>query len=248
MSGMFNAGAAVENFVFLAVGGIAVGLAVSALWIFVVKRLREQTLIIMATTLMCWAAHLAGEALHVSGVIATVIAGLVLGWYQHVIFPARVRLRGSAFWHTLVFILEALVFIADGSFSERTMALSQPYPGTKSGYRGNVTETQEALDTWVLSMQRAGIQVNCHANGDVAIDAVLTALERAQQAHPVADHRPQITHCMLINDQLVKGSIAPGKYADYVVLAEDPHSADPAKIKDIRIVRTATAGRAVYEA
>ena len=28
----------------------------------------------------------------------------------------------------------------DGSFSERTMALSQPYPGDRSGYKGNVTE------------------------------------------------------------------------------------------------------------
>jgi len=39
----------------------------------------------------------------------------VLGWYQHIIFPAPVRLRGSAFWRTLVFVLEALVFILIGS-------------------------------------------------------------------------------------------------------------------------------------
>ena len=79
-----------------------------------VKRLGEQTLIIMANTLMCWVAYIVGEAAHVSGVIATVVAGLVLGWYQHVIFPARVRLRGGAFWQTLVFVLEALVFILIG--------------------------------------------------------------------------------------------------------------------------------------
>ena len=30
----------------------------------------------------------------------------------------------------------------DGSFSERTMALSVPYPG-QNGYKGNVTESQE---------------------------------------------------------------------------------------------------------
>ncbi|MBS0557136.1 MAG: Na+/H+ antiporter [Proteobacteria bacterium] len=114
MSGMFDAGAAAANFVFLALGGIAVGLAISAAWIFVVKRLREQTLIILATTFMCWAAYIAGEAIHVSGVIATVVAGLVLGWYQHVILPAPARLRGSSFWHTMVFVLEALVFILIG--------------------------------------------------------------------------------------------------------------------------------------
>src|SRR5437763_843381 len=53
----------------------------------------------------------------------------------------------------------------DGSFSERTMALSQPYPGDKSGYKGNVTETQEELNAWIETVHRAGIQVNSHANG-----------------------------------------------------------------------------------
>ena len=37
-------------------------------------------------------------------------------------------------------------------------------------YKGNVTETQEDLNAWVERVHRAGIQVNCHANGDVAID------------------------------------------------------------------------------
>ena len=53
-------------------------------------------------------------------------------------------------------------------------------------------------------MHRAGIQVNCHANGDVAIDMYLTAFERAQKLFPRADARPKITHCTLINDDLVR--------------------------------------------
>jgi len=92
----------------------------------------------------------------------------------------------------------------DGSFSERTMALSVPYPGRTDGYRGNVTETQDVLDAWVERVHRAGIQVNVHANGDVAIDSYLTAVERAQQKFPVADARPKITHCTLINDDLIR--------------------------------------------
>ncbi|MBV8805797.1 MAG: amidohydrolase, partial [Sinobacteraceae bacterium] len=94
--------------------------------------------------------------------------------------------------------------LVDGSFSERTMALSSPYPGATSGYKGNITQTQDELDAWVLRTHRAGIQVNCHANGDVAIEAVLTALERAQQKLPIADTRPQITHCTLVTDSIVK--------------------------------------------
>src|SRR5438034_11814867 len=59
---------------------------------------------------------------------------------------------------------------ADGSFSERTMALSQPYDGSSPPYKGNITETQEDLNAWAERAQRASIQPNCHANGDVAID------------------------------------------------------------------------------
>ena len=92
----------------------------------------------------------------------------------------------------------------DGSFSERTMALSEPYPGVEPPYLGNVTTTQEDLNAWVERVHRAGIQVNCHANGDVTIEMVLTAIERAQQLFPRPDARPKITHCTLINDDLVR--------------------------------------------
>jgi hypothetical protein len=92
----------------------------------------------------------------------------------------------------------------DGSFSERTMALSVPYPGRTDGYRGNVTEPQDRLNDWVERMLRADIRPNCHANGDVAIAMVLTAYERGLKLYPSKDLRPKITHCTLINDDLVR--------------------------------------------
>ena len=49
-------------------------------------------------------------------------------------------------------------------------------------------------------------------------------------------------------EEAIKGSITPGKLADFVVLAEDPHAIDAEKIKDIRIVRTVVGGNTVYEA
>jgi predicted amidohydrolase YtcJ len=84
------------------------------------------------------------------------------------------------------------------------MAMSIPYPNSNPPYKGNVTDTQDDLNAWVEKVHRAGIQVNCHANGDVAIDMYLTALERAQRLAPRADARPKITHCTLINDDLVR--------------------------------------------
>lgn len=45
-----------------------------------------------------------------------------------------------------------------------------------------------------------------------------------------------------------KGSIAVGKLADVVVLAEHMHATDPSKIKDVKIVRTVVGGRTVCQA
>ena len=95
-------------------------------------------------------------------------------------------------------------FTIDGSFSERTMALSTPYPGVTPSYKGNITIGQDEINAWVEHVHRGGIQVNCHANGDVAIGMFLTAIERAQKLFPRVDARPKITHCTLVNDDLIR--------------------------------------------
>ena len=50
------------------------------------------------------------------------------------------------------------------------------------------------------------------------------------------------------HEEGIKGSIAPGKLADFVVLADDPHTVNPEKIKDIHIVRTVVGGATVHQA
>jgi predicted amidohydrolase YtcJ len=243
----------------------------------------------------------------------------------------------------------------DGSLSERTMAMRRPYIGMPASYHGNLTETQEDLNAWCERVHRANIRLNCHANGDIAIDRTLTAYERALKLLPRANARPKITHCSQVNPDLVrrmkaldvvpsmfstypyynsdkfhfygqetmqhmiafrtmldagikaaagsdfgpgpfaplmaiqamvtrtgwngetwgasqkitldeairvntfngaynsreekdKGSIATGKLADFVVLAEDLHAIDPSKIKDVKIIQTVVGGRVVYQA
>ena len=44
----------------------------------------------------------------------------------------------------------------DGSFSERTMAISRPYVGIDPPYQGNLTESQDVLNAWVERVHRAG--------------------------------------------------------------------------------------------
>lgn len=92
---------------------------------------------------------------------------------------------------------------ADGSFSERTMSRSTPYPGRTPPYYGNLTLTQEDINARVEKQFRAGIQPNFHANGDVAIRMVLGAYERAASLVPGTDRRPKITHCTNVSPELV---------------------------------------------
>ncbi len=248
--------------------------------------------------------------------------------------------------------LGGLKLYCDGSCSERTMRMSKPYAGRPNDY-GILVTTQEQLNRTVDEAHAAGFQVGVHANGDVAIDMVLTAYELALRQRPRPDSRLRIEHCTLINDSLLKrmaaigaiptpfytyvyyhgdkwaqygeertrsmfahrsfldnkirvagasdyipgpyeplmaiqsmvtrkdykgrswgenqkisvdealrvctingahasfeekskGSITAGKLADFVMLADDPHKADPGKIKDIKVVRTVVGGRTVH--
>jgi predicted amidohydrolase YtcJ len=48
------------------------------------------------------------------------------------------------------------------------------------------------------------------------------------------------------SEERLKGSIAAGKLADFVVLEKDPHAVDPDQIKNIVINRTVVGGRVMY--
>ncbi len=51
-----------------------------------------------------------------------------------------------------------------------------------------------------------------------------------------------------MSEEAIKGSIAEGKLADFVLLADDPHTVSADKIKDIQIVRTVVGGATAYQA
>ena len=93
-------------------------------------------------------------------------------------------------------------FVADGSASERTMRMSTPYVGT-SDY-GILTMTQEQLNEAVDDAHSHNFQVGIHANGDVTIDMVLKAYERALQKWPDPNRRHRIEHCTLVNPDLIR--------------------------------------------
>ena len=46
-------------------------------------------------------------------------------------------------------------------------------------------------------------------------------------------------------EEHLKGSITPGKLADVVMLADDPHDVDPDRLKQIQVVRTVLGGQGI---
>lgn len=97
----------------------------------------------------------------------------------------------------------AMKATCDGSISERTARLSQPYIGRPNDFGIFFTEESE-LYAFARKAHEAGWQVGIHANGDAAIDRVLGIYERLQRELPRKDPRFRIEHCTVINPALVQ--------------------------------------------
>ncbi|SAK71936.1 Na+/H+ antiporter membrane protein [Caballeronia hypogeia] len=114
MSGVFSAPRAVASFAGLAIGGVVVGIVAGYIAVKLLRALEDDYLVITTSMLTSWVSYVAGEMLGVSSVIATVACGMMVGWHQHEVFTAAQRMRGTAFWQVVVFVLEALVFVLIG--------------------------------------------------------------------------------------------------------------------------------------
>jgi hypothetical protein len=108
--------------------------------------------------------------------------------------------------------LGAMKATCDGSISERTARLSQPYVGRPQDFGILVADFDE-LYPIARKAHAAGWQIGIHANGDVAIDLVLRIYERLQRELPRPDPRFRIEHCTIINDELLRRMRALGVIA-----------------------------------
>jgi CPA1 family monovalent cation:H+ antiporter len=107
------------NFALLSGGGVCVGIAVE--WLG--RKLRERLIILgvddpvlqtLLAVLIPYAAYLAAEALHVSGVLAVVIAGLWAGGKELKGLSADGRRHSREVWRMLGYIFNGLVFVLLG--------------------------------------------------------------------------------------------------------------------------------------
>jgi predicted amidohydrolase YtcJ len=96
--------------------------------------------------------------------------------------------------------LGAVKVFADGSLVGRTAALHEPYAGdgADGGGRGYLQADAAELQATIIAAHRSGWQVATHAIGDLAIDVVLDAYERALAQYPRRDPRHRIEHFAVV--------------------------------------------------
>ena len=97
----------------------------------------------------------------------------------------------------------AMKMFCDGSISERTARLSQPYIGRPNDF-GILVADEEQLYPVARKAHEAGWQLGTHANGDVAVDTTLKVYERLQRELPRHDPRFRLEHCTVVNDALIQ--------------------------------------------
>lgn len=98
------------------VGGIAVGAVVGFLMQTPISLSRDNPLVLATlTTIVAYGTFLvAEEVVHVSGVIAIVSAGIVLGWYKTNNLKPEARVFVAEFWEYLAFLANSLIFLLMG--------------------------------------------------------------------------------------------------------------------------------------
>jgi Na+/H+ antiporter, bacterial form len=107
-------GSGLLRLLYLVVGGVAVGLLIGVVVGWLEKFIDDGPIEIVVSLVVPYAAYLAGEHIHASGVLAVVACGLYLSRKSATFFSPRVRMQVMGVWGALTFILNGLVFVLIG--------------------------------------------------------------------------------------------------------------------------------------
>ncbi|MGB3209446.1 MAG: Na+/H+ antiporter [Desulforhopalus sp.] len=103
------------TFIKTAVGGILTGAAIGALASIMTRQIDDHLIEITLTTLVAWGSFLVAEELHVSGVLSTVSAGILMGSFgKQFGMSAATRLAVQDFWQYMGFLSNSFIFLLIG--------------------------------------------------------------------------------------------------------------------------------------
>ncbi len=98
------------RFAVLTAGGAAVGGVLGAGAVLLRRRVTDPVLETVIALVTPYAAYVLGAALHVSPVLAVIVAGLVTGGRRDRITSSQSRLQLHSVYQTIIFLLESVVF------------------------------------------------------------------------------------------------------------------------------------------
>lgn len=143
--------------------------------------------------------------------------------------------------------LGAIKLMTDGSIQGWTARVRWPgYVGGQPNGLWNLAPDEIAAHA--DEMQRRGVQMHIHVNGDEAAEVALDALEAAARAHPWASARHVLQHCQMMDralfDRAAELGVACNIFANHLWYFGDQHVAmtvGPDRAARMNAVRTAMA-------
>lgn len=147
LTGVFSLQAAALNFLWMALGGVAVGAGLTWLiaraknWIS--RRLGEDSgSQILISLLIPFGAYLVAERLHCSGILAAVAAGLTMGFVEGGGQALAItRIRRSTVWDVIQFAANGIIFVL----------LGEQLPMIISGASETVRQTGHHHPSWLIT-------------------------------------------------------------------------------------------------
>lgn len=122
------------DFVRIAGGGALIGLTVGWVGARLTQRLDDPMVEITLTVLVAYGSFVAADSLHLSGVIATVVAGMLFGNYAvRKAMSATTLVAVKSFWEYLAFALNSIVFLLIG-MEVRLKSLLASWPAILLAY------------------------------------------------------------------------------------------------------------------
>jgi Na+/H+ antiporter len=115
LTGSFVLANAVGGFVLAVIGGIAIGVIVGLAGAWILRQLDNPPVEVAISLVLPFAAYLPAERLDVSGVLAAVACGLVIGRRLGTVLTASSRVLWLTTWKMVEFLLNGFVFVLVGS-------------------------------------------------------------------------------------------------------------------------------------
>ncbi len=145
LTGSFSLGSATLTFLWVALAGLATGLAFTAVVAFVQQWLTRRFgeaggSPILVNLLIPFGAYLVAERLHASGILAAVAAGIAMSYVELTgRSMARTRIERTAVWNTVQFTLNGIMFVL----------LGEQLPNIQQGAIATVHESGHRNPWWL---------------------------------------------------------------------------------------------------